>query len=92
MTAEIVQWVWQAEQASRYGEPAWVVLQDFSSAGFLGTILFEGDRGKYKHIFTTGSAETVSGELTDIMIRTMLANTPANTHASRLGNLRIDPT
>lgn len=101
MTAEEVAQVGLsgADQASRYG-----VSRSLGSS-FRTSVLnrlslapsyLEGDeRERYeRYLYELGGAEAVSGELTDIMIRNMLTNTPAQHALYALAdteNLRIDP-
>ena len=88
-----------ADQASHYG-----VSRSFGSSFrtsalnrlSLAPSYLEGDeRERYeRYLYELGGAEAVSGELTDIVIRTMLTNTPAQHALYALAdteNLRIDP-
>ena len=88
-----------ADQASRYG-----VSRSFGSSFrtsalnrlSLAPSYLEGDEEERyeQYLHELGGAEVVSGEITDIAIRTMLTNTPAQLALYALAdteNLRIDP-
>lgn len=88
-----------ADQASHYGVSRSLGSSFRTSALSrlsLAPSYLEGDeRERYEqYLYELGGAEVVSGELTDIMIRTMLTNTPAQLALYALAdteNLRIDP-
>jgi len=88
-----------AEQASHYGVSRSLGSSFRTSALSrlsLAPSYLEGEeKERYvQYLYELGGAETVSGELTDIMIRTMLTNTPAQLALYALAdteNLRIDP-